>query len=318
MSRVVRVAAAQLGPTSREEDRATTLARLIDLMRRAHDAGASLVVFPELALTTFFPRWYMEDEAELLAYFEREMPGPNTQALFDEAARLGVGFYLGYAELATEDGVDKRYNTSILVDRTGAIVGKYRKIHLPGSEEFRPKLEWQQLEKRYFEYGNLGFPVFHAFDGLVGMAICNDRRWPETFRVMGLQGAEMILMGYNSAAFDPNGGEESHDLRVFHSNLAAQAGAYQNATWVVSVAKAGVEDGAGLIGSSVIVNPNGEIVAQATTREDELLVHDCDLDDCTHGKENMFNFAQHRRPQYYRRIVEQTGVEVPAERPAAE
>lgn len=311
MSRIVRVAAGQLGPISRNHTREQTVKRMIDLMRAAHDRGAQFIVFPELALTTFFPRWYMEDQAEIDRHFEREMPNADTQPLFDEAVRLGMGFYLGYAELTEEDGETRHYNTAILVGPDGEIIGKYRKVHLPGSEELRPALKWQQLEKRYFDYGNLGFPVFKGMGGVLGMAICNDRRWPETFRVMGLQGVELVMIGYNSAAHDPNGGDESYDRRVFHSNLAAQAGAYQNATWVVSVAKAGVEDGAGLIGSSVIVDPNGQIVAQAETTEDELLVHDCDLDLCAHGKDNMFNFAKHRRPQYYGRITSQTGVEPP-------
>ena len=311
MARIVTVGAAQLGPIQRADSRQAVVARLIELMREAHGKGARLVVFPELALTTFFPRWYMADQAEVDAYFETEMPGPATRPLFEEARRLGVGFYLGYAELAQEGGETHRYNTCILVDEAGRIVGKYRKVHLPGSSEFREGLKFQQLEKRYFEYGNLGFDVFRAFDGIVGMAICNDRRWPETFRVLGLKGAEMVLIGYNSAAHDPNGGPDGYERRIFHSNLAVQAGAYQNSTWVVSVAKAGVEDGAGLIGSSVIVNPNGEIVARAESLEDELLVWDCDLDECRPGKELMFNFAQHRRIEHYGLIASQTGVVVP-------
>lgn len=313
MSRIVRVAGGQLGPILLEHMRKDAVERLIALMRQAADAGAKLIVFPELALTTFFPRWYMESQAEIDKYFERAMPGPETQPLFDEAKRLGIGFYLGYAELTEEDGETRHYNTAILVSQDGEIVGKYRKVHLPGSDAFRDGLQWQQLEKRYFDYGDLGFPVFRAFGGIVGMAICNDRRWPETFRVMGLQGVELVLIGYNSAAHDPNGGDESEDLRVYHSNLAAQAGAYQNATWVVSVAKAGIEDGAGLIGSSVIVDPNGIIVEQAGTKEDELLVHDCDLDLCKHGKENMFDFARHRRPQHYGIITAQAGITAPPE-----
>jgi predicted amidohydrolase len=317
MARVIRVAAGQLGPISRRDNRQAAVGRMVALMQQAQAQGVRLIVFPELALTTFFPRWFMEDQAEIDSYFEKAMPGPETRPLFEEATRLGIGFYLGYAELTEEHGETRRYNSAILVDERGQTVGKYRKVHLPGSEALRPKLEWQQLEKRYFDYGNLGFPVFKNFGGVLGMAICNDRRWPETFRVMGLQGVEMVLIGYNSAAHDPNGGPETTARRVFHSNLAAQAGAYQNATWVVSVAKAGVEDGAGLIGSSVIVDPDGQIVAQAQTLEDELLVHDCDLDACAHGKANMFNFARHRRVEHYRLITEQTGVIVPG-RDAAE
>jgi predicted amidohydrolase len=84
-----------------------------------------------------------------------------------------------------------------------------------------------------------------------------------------------------------------------------------NACWAVAVAKAGVEDGAGLIGGSCIVDPNGIVVAQAKTLGDEVILADVDFDACRQGKEKMFNFAAHRRPQHYRRIVEQTGAEAP-------
>ena len=184
MSRIVNTAAAQMGPISKSETRRDTVKRLIALMREAKGRGAELVVFTELALTTFFPRWLIEDEAELDAWYETEMPGPETQALFDESKKLGVGFCLGYAELVQEGGRKRRFNTSILVDRSGNIVGKYRKVHLPGHSEPQPGRAHQHLEKRYFEPGNLGFGVWRAFDGVMGMCICNDRRWPETYRVM--------------------------------------------------------------------------------------------------------------------------------------
>ena len=138
-SRCITVAAAQMGPIARAEPRAQVVRRLVEMMREAHGRGAGLVVFPELALTTFFPRWFMEDEAELAAFYEAEMPGPETQPLFDTAAELGTGFYLGYAELAREAGQERRYNTSILVDRQARIVGKYRKVHLPGHSDYDPK-----------------------------------------------------------------------------------------------------------------------------------------------------------------------------------
>jgi predicted amidohydrolase len=144
------------------------------------------------------------------------------------------------------------------------------------------------------------------------MLVCNDRRWPEAWRVYGLQDVELMVMRYNSAAYDPNGGStENESIRTFHSILAAQANAYMNATWAVSVAKAGNEDGSGLIGGSCIVDPNGVVVAQASSLEDEVVVADCDLDACRQGKEKMFHFASHRRPEHYRRIVDQVGAQAP-------
>jgi len=268
------------------------------------------VVFPELALTTFFPRWWMEDQAEIDAFFEREMPGPETRPLFEEAQRLGLGVCLGYAELVAEGGVTRRFNTSILVDAAGRIVGKYRKIHLPGHAEHEPWRAFQHLEKRYFQVGDLGWGVWRAFGGLIGMCICNDRRWPETYRVMGLQGVEMILLGYNTPVHNPPAPE--HDLLAnFHNGLVMRAGAYQNGTWVVGVAKCGREEGCDMIGQSQIIAPSGETVAMCATLEDELCVARCDLDLTRSYKETVFNFARHRRPEHYRLIVDRTGAVPP-------
>ena len=312
MSRVITVGAAQLGPIARHESRSRVVKRLLALLGQAHARGCDLVVFPELALTTFFPRWWMEDQAEIDAFFEREMPGPETRALFDEAARLGLAFCLGYAELSREAGALRRYNTSILVDRRGAVVGKYRKVHLPGHAEHEPRRPFQHLEKRYFDVGDLGFPVWRTLGGVLGMCICNDRRWPETYRVMGLQGVEMILLGYNTPVHNPLAPE--HDLLgPFHNHLVMQAGAYQNGTWVVGVAKCGTEEGCDLIGQSAVIAPSGEIVALCATLGDELITARCDLDLTRSFKETIFNFALHRRPEHYRLIVERAGAEPPPE-----
>ena len=138
MERFINVAGAQTGPIARNESRQQVVSRLLELMREAKARGSDIVVFPELALTTFFPRWWMEDEAEINSFFEREMPGPATRPLFEAAKSLGIGFHLGYAELAQRNGVAHRCNTAILVDKNAAIVGKYRKVHLPGHADNRP------------------------------------------------------------------------------------------------------------------------------------------------------------------------------------
>ncbi|WP_374442892.1 N-carbamoyl-D-amino-acid hydrolase [Stella sp.] len=312
MSRILTVGAAQLGPIQRAHSRADVVRRLVELMRQAHGMGCRVVVFPELALTTFFPRWWMEDEAEIDAFFETEMPGPETRPLFEEATRLGIGFKIGYAELAVEDGRRRRFNTAILVDPKGRVVGKYRKIHLPGHAANEPWRAFQHLEKRYFEVGNLGWPVWRAFGGIMGMAICNDRRWPETYRVMGLQGVEMVMLGYNTPEHNPPAPDQD-PLSDFHNHLSMQAGAYQNGTWVVGVAKAGVEEGCMLIGGSAIIAPSGEIVAQAVSRDDELIVARCDLDRTIPYKTTIFNFAAHRRPEAYGPITARAGVVLPPE-----
>ncbi len=312
MSRVFRAAAAQMGPNHKHLTRASILQRMLDLMTQASSQGATLVVFPELAFTNFFPRWLLQED-ELKEVFETSMPNPNVQELFDRARALGIGFYVSYAEL-TEDG--QRFNTSIVVDTQGQIIGKYRKVHLPGSVEPRAGEQVHQLEKRYFKPGDLGFnayrgdPAWHS--PWLGMLICNDRRWPEGWRCYALQGTELMLIGYNSAAYDPNGGtSENEELRTFHSLLATQANAYMNSTWAISAAKAGAEDGYGLIAGTCIVDPNGRIVAQSQTHGDEVIVADIDLDACLQGRSKMFDFEANRRPEHYHRIVDQVGVRYP-------
>ena len=117
MSRVIRIAAAQMGATQKADLREHTLRRMTALLEGAAARGATLVVFPELAFTTFFPRWLIEGEA-LDAYFERSMPNPAVQGLFDRARELGVGFYVGYAEITPER---RRYNAAVLVQPDGSV-----------------------------------------------------------------------------------------------------------------------------------------------------------------------------------------------------
>jgi predicted amidohydrolase len=310
MSRIITVGAAQLGPIQRVESRASVVKRMLELLRQAAEHKCNLVVFPELALTTFFPRWWMTDQEEIESFFEREMPSNETAPLFNEAQRLGVGFSLGFAELERRGEAVHRFNTSILVDGSGRIAGRYRRIHLPGHAEHEPWRAFQHLEKRYFEVGDLGFRVWNTLGGNFGMCICNDRRWPETYRVMGLQNVEMVVLGYNTPRHNPPAPE--HDaLSDFHNRLSMQGGAYANATWVVGVAKAGVEEGCELIGGSCIIAPTGQVVAQALTLDDELVIARCDLDLGKSYKATTFNFARHRQPEQYRLIVERTGAEDP-------
>ena len=304
MSRIITVGAAQLGPIQKEHTRASAVERLIALLRQASDHGCDLVVFPELALTTFFPRWFVENITDANHWYETSMPSADTQPLFDEARRLSIGFSLGYAEL-TPDG--HRFNTQILVEKDGTVVAKYHKVHIPGHEHHEPDRPFQHAERYYFEPGPEGFGVWKAFGARMGMMICNDRRWPESYRVMGLKGVEMILCGYNTPIhYVPDPSQDI--LQGFHNALVMQSGAYQNGTWVVGVAKGGTEEGVDSLGQTCIVAPSGQIVAQAYTTDDELVVARCDLDWCNKYKDTLFNFDKYRRPEVYGSITAQKGV----------
>jgi len=301
------MAVAQLGPIHLADTREAVVKRLLELLREAHARSAKFVVFPELALTTFFPRYWMTDQEQIDRYFERAMPNAATQPLFDEAKKYGIGFYLGYAELTPEG---ERFNTAVLVDQGGKIVGRYRKIHLPGHSDHKPEAPFQHLEKLYFNVGNEGFKVWETMGTKMGMCICNDRRWPETFRVMGLQSAEVVVLGYNTPSHNIHWPEPVH-LRMFHHLLLMQAHAHENALWVGAAAKCGAEDGFHMIAGSAIVSPSGELVVQSSTEEDELIFFNCDLAMGDAYRANVFNFAKHRRPEHYKLIIDRVGAGEP-------
>ena len=303
MTRLITVGAAQLGPIQKEDSRESAVRRMIDLLRQASSKKCDLVVFPELALTTFFPRWFVDDIKTADHWYETEMPSLTTKPLFDTAKKLGIGFSLGYAELTA---TGERFNTQVLVERDGTVVAKYRKVHIPGHEEHEPDRPFQHAERYYFTPSDEGFGVWKAFGGRMGMMICNDRRWPETYRVMGLKGVEMILCGYNTPMhYVPDPSQDV--LQGFHNALVMQSGAYQNGTFVVGVAKGGVEEGVEGLADSSIIAPSGEILAKTETNGDELVTATCDLDWCYQYKDTLFNFDRYRRPEVYGPITQQRG-----------
>jgi predicted amidohydrolase len=312
MARAITVAAGQLGPIRRAGTREGVLSRMRALLEQAAREQVGLVVFPELALTPFFPRWAIDDEVELAAFYESQVPGPGTQPLFEAARRLRVGMQLGYAEELREGGRTHRFNSTLLVDQDGRLVGRYRKVHLPGDREFRVGAAHQHLEKRYFETGDGGFQTWRAFGGVVGTLTCNDRRWPEAWRVLSLQGVELVLIGYNTPLHNPEAPELDR-LVPFHHALVIQSGCYQNGTWAVAAAKAGLEEGQAMLGDSMIVSPQGEVVARAKTVGDELVVARIDLDDTAPVKTTIFDFAAHREPQHYGLIVQTRGAVPPGD-----
>lgn len=353
-SRKIIVAGAQLGPIHLDSPRSDVLNRMLKLMSKAHTARAKLIVFPELAFTTFFPRHLFINPEELEAFFEHDINGdatqaPNMKAIFDTARKYNMDVSVGYAECDTSVPPDQHthYNTAVYYSAASdQIINKYRKVHLPGTfEPYVSKDATNQLEKRYFQPGNLGFEAFRApglvaspltkssgseankestmgkGDPILGTLICNDRRWPEAWRCYGLQGVEIVLCGYNTTGWAPElvgsnpklaSKEAAKAEALFHHKLTVTHGSYVNACFSVNVAKCGMEDGIfPLIGGTCIVDPDGEVVVAAETEEDELIVCEIDLGMCTRGKGKVFAFERHRRTEHYHRIVEQTGVVEP-------
>ncbi|MCJ1393247.1 hypothetical protein MMC18_006119 [Xylographa bjoerkii] len=318
MARTLKVAAAQVGAVHIDSDRSTTLKRMIKLLNEAATKGAQLVLFPEITFTTFFPRYLFKDESKLEEFFEQGediSKSEHVKPLFDEARKLQVDISVGFAERASSG---TGYNSCIYYSaKRGEVLAKYRKVHLPGTKEpFENPDAVQQLEKRYFEPGDLGFKAFRVpdlvpdalkgdsskidtvgkGDPVVGMMICNDRRWPEAWRCYGLQGAELVLCGFNTAGWAPDlwgtrkpmTREQAEEEALFHHRLVMQSNSYMNGCFSISAARAGLDDGKyDLIGGSAIVSPEGHILVEAKSKDDEVIVAEIDLEDCRQGKEKV-------------------------------
>ena len=282
MPRYVKVAAAQMGPINEGTKREAVVERMLALMNQAIDEGVELLVYPELALTPYFPKRIRDDFDQ---FFETEMPSKPLEPLFEKARAAGITFHLGYAE---KDGT-RYYNTAILVDEDGNVFDKYRKIHLPGLDRPDPEGYAKVFEPYYFFHGDTGFKVHATPKAKVGIAICQDRRYPETYRCLGLLGAEIVVSGYNTPAYP---------LALAHNELVMRAGAYENSFFVVGCAKAGVEDGVEFIAGSCIIDPMGQVLARAATNTDELVIARADLDTMIPVRAR-WNFFGRRHPEHY-------------------
>jgi len=288
VARVVRLAMAQMGPNDETQPRSSIVNRMVSLLRKAIAERAEVVVFPELALTTFFPKRIRSDYEQ---FFDSAMPNPTVAPLFDLARRARVAFCFGYAESVANGN---KYNTMIYVDERGDITHRYRKLHLPGLPDVAPAGQVRVYEPHYFNHGDTDLRPVQTSHGSLGIAICQDRRYPEVYRALGLAGAELIVIGYNTPA---------SPLAISQNELCVRAGAYENSLFVVAVAKAGNEDGVHLIGGSCAVDPHGQVVARTAMEGDEVAVVQLDFSHIASARER-WNFYGRRHPDRYGILTE--------------
>jgi predicted amidohydrolase len=287
MARSIKVAAAQMGPNNEGTPREVILERMQALMGQAVAQGVEILAYPEMALTPYFPKRIRDDYEQ---FFSTELPPSYLAPLLTTAREAGIIWHVGLCEEAG----GRRYNTAILIGEHGELLGRFRKIHLPGLDHPDPQRIAQVHEPYYFETGDTGFRVFRTSKAQIGIAICQDRRYGETYRCLALQGAELVLIGYNTPA---------QALSLEHNELVLRAGAYENNMFVVGIAKAGVEDGMELIGGSSIISPLGVVLARASANGDELVVVEIDLDEISAARRR-WNFLGRRQPEHYRLITE--------------
>ena len=245
--------------------------------RQAAAQGAQVMCFQELFYGPYFC------QVQDAAYYEyaESIPGPTTERFQALARELGMVLVLPMYE---EEQPGILYNTAAVVDADGTYLGKYRKNHIPQVKGF-----W---EKFYFRPGNLGYPVFDTAVGKVGVYICYDRHFPEGWRALGLNGAEIV--------FNPSA--TSRGLSAYLWKLEQPASAVANEYFVGAINRVGIESEIGdndFYGTSYFVDPEGKFVGEpADPYQPELVVRDLDMDLLAEVR-NRWAFYRDRRPDAY-------------------
>jgi predicted amidohydrolase len=284
MTRQIRVAAAQLGPAGTKQE---NVERMLALLEQAGARGVALIGFPELSLTPYF---CLENTRDYEHFFE-PVDSPYVQQVLERGRELGIAVVFPFGE---RDGIHF-YNSAVITDSHGCIAGHYRKVHIPGAFPLagRGALVYEKL---YFTPGDLGYPVADLGFAKVGVQICYDRNFPEGYRALALNGAEII--------FTPTALMRIAD--VWHSGtweLVLRARAYENGCFIVGVNKAGHEGGLDFVGDSLVAAPtDGSVIARTAAEEDDLLVVEIDLDDIQEARKRL-PFMRDRRPLTYGALV---------------
>jgi predicted amidohydrolase len=280
MARHVRIAAGQLGPSGTKRENADRMCALLD---RAGKAGVQLVGFPELSLTPYF---CLENTREYEQYFE-PVDNPYLGQILGHAKELGIAVIVPFGEV---DGI-RFFNSSVVVNQEGTIVGRYRKIHIPGAFPL-PGRGALVFEKLYFTPGDLGYPVMDLGFAKVGVQICYERNFPEGYRILALKGAEIIYTPTNLMRIGDVWTTDTWELVL-------RARAYENGCFVVGVNKSGHEGDLDYVGDSVVLSPkDGSVIARSAADADDLLVADIDLDDVTEARKRL-PFMRDRQPLTY-------------------
>jgi len=252
--------------------------RMIDV---AAEKGVQILCLQELFFGPYFPA---EQNLEWCKFAE-PIPGPLTKRMQKKSKEHGMVLIVPMYE---QEMPGVCYNTAVVFDADGKMLGKYRKIHIPQLEGF-----W---EKFYFKPGNLGYPVFDTKYARIGVYICYDRHFPEGARILGLNGAEIV--------FNPSA--TSKGLSAHLWELEQPAHAVANGYYIAAINRVGVEgpwNTGKFYGNSYICNPRGKIIAKGSEDKDEIVVAGVDLD-MIHEARTLWQFYRDRRPETYKKLIE--------------
>jgi len=254
----------------------------IPLIEKAGEAGVQVLCFQEVFTQPYF---CPSQDAKWYAAAEPIPDGHTTRLMQDYAKKHNMVIVVPIYE---EEMTGVYFNTAAVIDADGSYLGKYRKSHIPHVGGF-----W---EKFFFKPGNSDWPVFETAYCKLGVYICYDRHFPEGWRALALNGAEYIVNPSATVA----------GLSEYLWELEQPASAAANGVFIGAVNRIGTEEPWNIgrfYGSSYIVNPRGQIEAQASPDKDELLIHEIDLDMVREIRNN-WQFFRDRRPELYDQLIE--------------
>jgi N-carbamoylputrescine amidase len=270
-------------------DKEANIATATRLVRQAAARGAQFVCLPELFSTMYF---CVETRREYFDWAE-PIPGPTIDRMAALARETGTVLIAPIFERA-DDG--RFFNAATILGPDGALLGKYRKSSIPLMDVGRSS-EPRGNEKFYFEPGDLGFPTFDTPFARIGILICYDRHFPEAARVLGLGGAEIVFVPTATTT-----------MTRYLWDLELRAHAVTNIYYVCGVNKVGVDVGGSArnhFGSSMVINPRGEILAQASDTREDMAIADVDLSVLPELRA-LWGYYRDRRPDMYGPLVEPT------------
>jgi predicted amidohydrolase len=278
MGREMRIALAQVAVGPERED---NLQRAMHRMAEAAEAGAQLIVFPEMSVDPFFPQYRADKQ-----FFDWgvPIPGPLTDRLGDQAAKLGLATVVNLFERA---GPGRYFDCSPVFDTNGNYLGKQRMTHI---------LEGPGYNERYYYWqGDSGYPVFDIGPVRIGVAICYDRHFPEAMRALALGGADLIVIPTATASL------EAQFRAVWEVEM--QAAAVAHGLFVAVANRAGTDGGLVFFGGSFAADPYGRVVGRAPEDDAALLLVDLDLELVEYARRDM-PFLRDRRPDTYGVLLE--------------
>lgn len=284
------IGAAQMGPSSfrnGEVDKKENVRHIVALIEKAVREKVKIICFPELSLTSYFPVY---SDRNFERYFD-QIPNELTKRIFSLSEKHDISVILPYAEY---DGI-AYYNTAGVIHQ-GELIGKYRKVHIPGAF-VAEGVPMGNFEKQYFTPGNLGYPVFNLHGVKVGVQMCYDRHFPEGYRALALKGAQLVFnptgLPYRDLEWRKTTWETFLRVRSFENNI-----------FIVGVNKGGVENGLDFAGDTMVISPiGGAVEAKSRTKTDELVTVEINLDDIIEAKKILPIFRD-RRPSEYRILIE--------------